>query len=556
MPSCARGSLGVPALPAALHTEVPAAGTLLSAGRRGGELARLATITSFSEALSWAPSCQERLAPSHNEPVLPLGDPQPGAAASPGTAQLPAVAPTLTWSIWASANAPPAPTFPPHTAPTVTPGGCQCQPQPGREPAGSDANTGQRGPAPGQPGAWRAPGMMRRWAQSADVSPVLRRAQCPWGCPHLPQDCVPSFPVRPHEPAAVLAPQACAPRVPAPRPWERLGGGGGGQRVPVSWRARGSFWVLIKRALVMNELVRRVCITMELPNYGFELITLSPLHAISMCQGGQDSRRAAPSPHPSACPGGCTAPAMPKPGPRCPVPGVWGQRCWQLGVAAPPQGPILPAWGLPSLAPSAGHPSLGTHGAGPLLAPWHTQSPVPCQPWVPAEPHSPLRPTVPTGPMPSHASPCQQHCMGRGSRPVPGLVGDGRLPQPSTGMVLGGQDQPSTTCWGCRWGSEPGEPSSFPGSPLTDSEEQTLPPSPGPTRRSVKVTLSPASPPEQGGETGGGLGRPLRPRNSPGARVQPHNLSPSHPRVARGGDSSAGTPQPCSSKGWLEGAGT
>lgn len=31
--------------------------------------------------------------------------------------------------------------------------------------------------------------------------------------------------------------------------------------------------------------------TMELPNYGFELILLSPLHAISMCQGGQGSQR-------------------------------------------------------------------------------------------------------------------------------------------------------------------------------------------------------------------------------------------------------------------------
>lgn len=44
MLSCAWGSLGVPALPAAPHTEVPTASTLLSAGRGGGELARLTAI--------------------------------------------------------------------------------------------------------------------------------------------------------------------------------------------------------------------------------------------------------------------------------------------------------------------------------------------------------------------------------------------------------------------------------------------------------------------------------------------------------------------------------
>lgn len=95
MSSGAQGSLGVPALPAALHTGVPAASTLLSAVHRGGELARLAAIKSLSEALSRAASCRESLAPSRDEAVLPPADPQPGATASPSTAHLPAAAPTL-----------------------------------------------------------------------------------------------------------------------------------------------------------------------------------------------------------------------------------------------------------------------------------------------------------------------------------------------------------------------------------------------------------------------------------------------------------------------------
>lgn len=152
--SGAQVSLGVPALPAAPHTGVPADCTLLSAAHRGGELARLAAIKSLSEALSRAASCRESLAPSCDEAVLPPADPQPGATASACSCS------NATWSIWALANVPPALPFPSHTGPTVTPGSCQCQPQPGREPAGSDANTGQHGSAPRQSGVWRAPGMM------------------------------------------------------------------------------------------------------------------------------------------------------------------------------------------------------------------------------------------------------------------------------------------------------------------------------------------------------------------------------------------------------------
>lgn len=228
-----------------------------------------------------------------------------------------------------------------------------------------------------------------------------------------------------------------------------------------SGQACGSVWALIKQALVMNELVRRVCMTMELPNYGFDLIMLSPLHAISMCQAGRAPVGAVPSPHPSTHQGGCTAPAMPKPGPHCPVPRVWGQQCQQRqpGVAAPPQGPSLPAWGLPAQAPSAGLPSPGTHRASSLSAPWHTQSPVPRQPRVPTEPHRPSPQTQHT--CRTHAKPCQppisSTAWGEGSVLASSQWGTRGAPpaQPGTGMVCGGRDQPSPTCWGCRWGPEP-----------------------------------------------------------------------------------------------------
>lgn len=257
---------------------------------------------------------------------------------------------------------------------------------------------------------------------------------------------------------------------------------------------------------------------MELPNYGFELIRLSPLHAISMCQGGQDSQRAVPSPHPSTRQGVCTAPAMPECGPRCPVPRVWGQRCWQRqpGVAAPPQGPPLPAWGLAALAPTAGHPSPGTHELVPSR-PHGTHRAL-----FPASPGCLLSPTAPPDPVcpedPCQAVPDLSAALHGERVPSRSQLGGGQGDPPAqhaTGMVWGGQDRPSPTCRGCRWGPEPGELSGFSGSPLTDSEEQTRPPSPGPAGRSVKVTLSPASLLEQGGETAGGPGRPLRPLNGP-----------------------------------------
>lgn len=71
MPICSQGSLGVPTL----HAGVPIAGTLLSAGCREGNWHNSPQSKSSSEALSWVPSCWERLALSHDELVLSLGDP-------------------------------------------------------------------------------------------------------------------------------------------------------------------------------------------------------------------------------------------------------------------------------------------------------------------------------------------------------------------------------------------------------------------------------------------------------------------------------------------------
>lgn len=124
--------------------------------------------------------------------------------------------------------------------------------------------------------------------------------------------------------------------------------------------------------------------------------------------------------------------------------------------------------------------------------------------------------SVPMRPMPSRASPCQQHCSGRRSCPGPGSVWVGGLPQQSMALGwCGGQDWPSPARQGCHWGSKPGQPSGFPGSPSSDSEEQMLPTSPGLAGRSVKVTLRPASLMEWGEKTGGGA---LRPQNSPGCQ--------------------------------------
>lgn len=149
MPICSRGSLGVPTL----HAGVPIAGTLLSAGCREGNWHNSPQSKSSSEALSWVPSCWERLALSHDELVLSLGDP-----------------PAMGYSITQHCSAPPrrsnprlghqdhgkcslAPNLSTPHSPTDRPEGCQCQPWLGREPAGSDANAGQQDLAPGQPGS-------------------------------------------------------------------------------------------------------------------------------------------------------------------------------------------------------------------------------------------------------------------------------------------------------------------------------------------------------------------------------------------------------------------
>mgnify|MGYP001853181433 CR=1 FL=1 len=63
--------------------------------------------------------------------------------------------------------------------------------------------------------------------------------------------------------------QECALQVPASPAATSCSAAGGDHSVPSSWQVRGSVWALIKRVVVMNELVRRVCMTMELPNYGF-----------------------------------------------------------------------------------------------------------------------------------------------------------------------------------------------------------------------------------------------------------------------------------------------
>lgn len=107
------------------------------------------------------------------------------------------------------------------------------------------------------------------------VPECCRARPCATGTVPLP-DSVSQRPSAWHHPTGrPRETPACAPRVPPPRvpaPWpcpvvlQRLRGG---RRVPGSRRARGSVWALIKRAVVMNELVRRVCMTMELPNYGF-----------------------------------------------------------------------------------------------------------------------------------------------------------------------------------------------------------------------------------------------------------------------------------------------
>lgn len=143
---CSQGSLGVPTL----HAGVPIAGTLLSAGCREGNWHNSPQSNSSSEALSWVPSCWERLALSHDELVLSLGDtpshgPQHHPAlpsySNPHLGHQDIVKRFLCTHLST-----------PHS-PTATPGRCQCQPRLGREPAGSDANAGQQDLAPGQPGA-------------------------------------------------------------------------------------------------------------------------------------------------------------------------------------------------------------------------------------------------------------------------------------------------------------------------------------------------------------------------------------------------------------------
>lgn len=149
MPICSQGSLGVPTL----YAGVPIAGTLLSAGCREGNWHNSPQSKSSSEALSWVLSCWETLALSHDELVLSLGD-HPGTGHSI-TQHCPAL---LSCSDPHLGHQDIGKCFPcihltiPHS-PTDTPGGCQCQPRLGREPAGSDANAGQQDLAPGQPGS-------------------------------------------------------------------------------------------------------------------------------------------------------------------------------------------------------------------------------------------------------------------------------------------------------------------------------------------------------------------------------------------------------------------
>lgn len=129
----------------------------------------------------------------------------------------------------------------------------------------------------------------------------------------------------------------------------------------------------------------------------------------------------------------------------------------------------------------------------------------------------------------------------------PGSVGDGGAPPPTLGRFWGAQDRPSPMCWGCHWGPTPRELSGFPGSPLTDSEEPTLPPSPGPAGRSCQGHTHPHIPTGVGRGDEWGPGRPLQPHNGPRCRFQSCSLS-SHPQVAHSGDSSPGIPQACGSK--------
>jgi len=179
-----------------------------------------------------------------------------------------------------------------------------------------------------------------------------------------------------------------------------------------------------------------------------------------MCQGGQGSRGAAPSPHPGAHRGGCTAPAL------------WGRRCRQGllrdHLRLPGGTSDTQCW-----APFPGHPSSSPrHGHRALF---------------PVSPGCPLNPTVPPAPA-CLRDPCQavpvpisSAAWGQGLLLAPARwgMGWGAPPaQPGTGMVWGGEDQPSPVCWGCRWGPEPRERSGFPGSALTDSEEHALPLSP------------------------------------------------------------------------------
>lgn len=127
----------------------------------------------------------------------------------------------------------------------------------------------------------------------------------------------------------------------------------------------------------------------------------------------------------------------------------------------------------------------------------------PASPRCPLSTTAPHSPSLPPGPTPSPASPRHRERVSSWprlggqlgvspSRALGWCGGDGTGPAPCAGAVTG---VPS-----------PGEPSSFPGSPLIDSEEQMLLPSPGPAGKSVKVTLSPASLPELGGESGRRLG--------------------------------------------------
>jgi len=150
--------------------------------------------------------------------------------------------------------------------------GCPAVPR-GASPAGRPAHGGPRCPhlalcgaenrhrrppasPPRCPQHLRSPAASGHW--QTDPCPGQPRARCKGGH-RVPTRC-PRHRVPMSRP---LSPGVSAPRVSAPRPQQRLGGGRGCPLSPGEPLAASG---LTKPALVMNELVRRVRVTMELPN--------------------------------------------------------------------------------------------------------------------------------------------------------------------------------------------------------------------------------------------------------------------------------------------------